>query len=305
MKIVVVGSMGLDDVQTPHGSVREVLGGSASYFSVAAQHFAPVGLVAVVGNDFPEQYRALFRERGIDIEGLEATQGPTFRWKGRYGDDPDQAFTLDTQLGVYSDFHPRLPDGYRNADIVFLANIDPELQLEVARQTRGIKVLDTMNLWIEHKRPELLQTMLEVDVVIMNGSEARALTGVSNVFKACEVIRSYGPKIVVIKRGEHGALLFSGEDLFTLPAYPVERVVDPTGAGDSFAGGFVGWLARRGETSPEACREAMVMGTVVASFTIEDFSLRALLRANPVSLDERVERLRNLTALPYGGTLGS
>ncbi len=298
MSIVVVGSMGLDDVQTPHGSVRGVLGGSAAYFSVAAQHFAPVSLVAVVGDDFPPTYLDLFRKREIGIEGLEMVPGSTFHWRGRYGDDPDQAFTLATELGVFQDFHPKLPESYRQADFVFLANIDPELQLEVLRQTKGLKILDTMNFWIEGKRAELLRTLLEVDVVILNGQEARSLTGLGNLLKACDVISSYGPSVVVIKMGEHGAMLKSREDVFVLPAFPVERVVDPTGAGDTFAGGFVGWLARRGQVSREVYRQAMVMGTVLASFTIEDFSLRALLRANREAMGCRVRQLHDLTSFP-------
>jgi sugar/nucleoside kinase (ribokinase family) len=297
--IVVVGSLGLDDVQTPHGAVHGVLGGSASYFSIAAQQFAPVSLVAVVGNDFPESYLGLFRERGIGIDGLDVVPGSTFKWRGRYGDDPDQAFTLATELGVFQDFHPRLPESYRESKFVFLANIDPELQLEVLQQTQGLKILDTMNYWIEGKRSELLRTLLEVDVVILNSQEARSLTGVPNIFKACEIIASYGPGVVVIKLGEHGSILRTPEDLFSLPAFPVERVVDPTGAGDTFAGGFVGWLARCGETSPLVYRQAMVIGTVMASFTIEDFSLRALLRVDDPARVGRVRRLRELTSFPH------
>lgn len=298
MSIVVVGSLGLDDVQTPHGSVKSVLGGSASYFSVAAQHFAPVGLVAVVGSDFPSDYHELLKARGIGTEGLEIVPGNTFHWAGRYGDDPNQAFTLTTELGVFQDFHPRLPESYRNAGFVFLANIDPELQLEVLRQSGGLKILDTMNFWIDGKRAELLRTLQEVDVVILNVQEARSLTGEPNLYKACEVISGFGPKVVVIKMGENGSFLHTPEDKFLLPAYPVERVVDPTGAGDTFAGGFVGWLARCARTDRDAWRQAMVMGTVMASFTIEDFSLRALMRANLKIVRERADRLRKLTQFP-------
>jgi sugar/nucleoside kinase (ribokinase family) len=298
MGIVVVGSMGLDDVQTPHGSVRGVLGGSASFFSVAAQHFAPVSVVAVVGDDFPNDYLQLFRDRGIGIEGLEIVPGRTFHWSGQYGSDPDQAISLATELGVFSDFHPRLPEHYRTAEFVFLANIDPVLQLEVLRQASGTKVLDTMNYWIEGKRTELLETLREVDVVIMNEQEARSLTGINHILKACEVIAGYGPGVVVIKQGEHGSLLRTPEDLFVMPGFPVDHVVDPTGAGDTFAGGFVGWLARCGQVSLEAYRQAMVMGTVMASFTIQDFSLRALLRADAEQMRARIRRLRELTLLP-------
>ncbi len=304
MSIVVVGSMGLDDVQTPHGSVQGVLGGSASYFSVAAQHFAPVSLVAVVGNDFPRDYVEMFRGRGIGVEGLETVPGSTFKWRGRYGDDPDQAFTLATELGVFSDFHPKLPESYRGARFVFLANIDPELQLHVLRQAGGLKILDTMNFWIDGKRAELLRTLLEVDVVILNGQEARSLTGIANIYKACEVISSYGPKVIVIKMGENGSLLFTPEDVFLLPAFPVERVVDPTGAGDTFAGGFVGWLARCGRLDRDAYRQAMVMGTVLASFTIEDFSLRALMRATLETVGARAAKLHDMTQFPAPGGLG-
>jgi sugar/nucleoside kinase (ribokinase family) len=298
MGIVVVGSMGLDDVRTPHGSVRGVLGGSASFFSVAAQHFAPVSVVAVVGDDFPQDYLDLFRERGIGIEGLEIVPGRTFHWSGQYGADPDQAISLSTELGVFSDFHPRLPEHYRNAEFVFLANIDPVLQLEVLRQVGGIKVLDTMNYWIEGKRTELLETLREVDIVIMNEQEARSLTGINHILESCEAVAGYGPPVVVIKQGEHGSLLRTPEDLFAMPGFPVDHVVDPTGAGDTFAGGFVGWLARCGQASPEAYRQAMVMGTVMASFTIQDFSLRALLRADHSQMRARIDRLRHLTKMP-------
>jgi len=298
MGIVVVGSIGLDDVQTPHGSVRGVLGGSASFFSVAAQFFAPVSVVAVVGDDFPPDYLEMLRGRGIGLEGLEVVAGRTFHWHGRYGADPDRPVSLATELGVFQDFHPRLPEHHRREPFVFLANIDPVLQLEVLRQAEGLKVLDTMNYWIEGKRTELLATLRKVDVVIMNEQEARSLTGLSHIMAACEVIAGYGPQVVVIKMGEHGSLLRTPEDLFTLPGYPVDRVVDPTGAGDSFAGGFVGWLARRGQASPGAYREAMVMGTVMASFTIEDFSVRALMRADAEKMRQRVQRLREMTLLP-------
>lgn len=298
MGILVVGSIGLDNVQTPHGAVRGVLGGSASYFSVTARHFSPVNLVAVVGEDFPGEYMELFRERGVGIEGLEVVPGKTFHWSGRYGDDPDQAFSLATELGVFENFHPRLPESYRSSEFVFLANIDPVLQLEVLRQTRGVRVLDTMNYWIEGKRPDLLATLREVNVVIMNNQEARALTGEKHILRACEIIAGYGPQVVVIKQGEHGSLLRTPDDLFLMPGYPVERVVDPTGAGDTFAGGFVGWLSHCGQVSRDAYRQAMIMGTVMASFTIEDFSLRALLRANPELMRERIRRLREITDLP-------
>jgi len=273
--LLVVGSLALDTIETQTSRRDEVLGGAACYASFAASFFAPVRLVGVVGTDFPSAHEDLLRSRKIDLAGLERVPGRTFCWAGRYAADFNQRTTLDTQLNVFETFRPKLPPAYADSELVFLANIDPVLQLEVLNQVRRPRFVacDTMNFWIGGKRPDLLRVLERVNMVLLNDEEARQLSGKDNLPAAARVIRNMGPAAVVIKRGDAGALLFSGDGGFAAPAFPLESVVDPTGAGDSFAGGCMGWLARTGDLSPNGIRTALVLGTVLASFAVEDFSL--------------------------------
>ena len=286
MSILVVGSVGLDSVETSAGQVENALGGSAIYFSVAASFFHdPIRLVAVIGDDFPQEHIYFLQSRGIDLTGLEQIQGgKTFRWGGRYADDPNAAITLFTDLNVYGDFNPKLPANHKDTPYVFLANINPELQLNVLQQTTDAQLIvcDTMNLWINNSRGALMRTLSKVDILIINDSEARLLTDESNLIRAAKGILSFGPNRVIIKKGEHGAISLTDSTFFSAPAYPLDSVSDPTGAGDSFAGGFLGYLASTGNLSEETIRKAIIYGTVIASFNVEDFSLnrqRSLTRA--------------------------
>jgi sugar/nucleoside kinase (ribokinase family) len=287
----------LDDIETPFGRVREALGGSATYFSLAASHFCPVKLVAVVGADFPAQHVEVLGTRGIDLAGLQIVDGRTFRWAGRYDFDLNTAHTLDTQLNVFADFHPQLPAAYSDADHVFLANIDPELQVEVLRQVSGarLRVLDTMNYWIDGKRNELEDAVGSVDIVLMNEAEVRQFAGVSSLVSAAKRILARGPKALVVKKGEYGAVLFADGCYFVSPAYPLDEVKDPTGAGDSFAGGFIGYLSKTGDYSLDAIRRAVVFGSVVASFTVEDFSVGRLLNLTREEITHRYREFRGFT----------
>jgi sugar/nucleoside kinase (ribokinase family) len=273
--LLVVGSVALDSVETSRGRRDEILGGAACYSCYAASFFAPTRLVGVVGSDFPTAHEELLRSHGIDLAGLEHVPGRTFRWAGRYAADFNTRTTLDTQLNVFETFKPKLPAGWGESPFVFLANIDPVLQLEVLMQVKKprFSACDTMNFWIGGKRAELLRVLERVDMVLLNDEEARQLSGQSSLPAAAKVISAMGPKAVVIKRGDAGALLFQGDDVFAAPAFPLDNVVDPTGAGDSFAGGFMGYLARTRDTSPAGVRSALVAGTVLASFCVEDFSL--------------------------------
>jgi sugar/nucleoside kinase (ribokinase family) len=278
MSILVVGSMAFDSVKTPFGEAAEVVGGSANYFSVSASFFAPVRLVAVVGDDFPEAHLDFLRQRRIDLRGLERAPGRTFRWVGEYGFALNEARTLDTQLNVFAAFAPKIPEDYRNSPVVFLANIDPDLQREVLHQVRRptLVAADTMNYWIAGKPDALRRTLSLVDLLIINDAEARQLADEPNLVQAARRIRELGPRILVIKRGEYGALLFNDGEWFAAPAYPLEVVRDPTGAGDCFAGGFVGYVAGCMPLDDAALRRAMIMGSVMASFNVEAFSLDRL-----------------------------
>jgi len=264
--LLVVGSVGLDTVETRAGKRADVLGGAASYFSLAASFLAPVRLVAVVGTDFPDAHTALLEQHHVDLAGLERVAGRTFRWSGVYARDFSTRTTLDTQLNVFQDFRPKLPPAWASSEYVFLANIDPVLQLAVLEQAGRPKFVacDTMNFWIEGKRRELLALLERVDMLLLNDEEARQLSGEANLPAAARAIRKLGPRAVVIKRGDAGALLFHEAGVFAAPAFPIEDVVDPTGAGDSFAGGFMGWLAREGDASPATIRTAMILGSVLA-----------------------------------------
>jgi len=298
LTVLVVGSLGLDTLKTPFGHVEDILGGTTSYFSLAASMYTDVQMVAVVGTDFPKEFLELFRQRGVDLRGLQTMEGKTFRWAGEYKFDMSVAETLDTQLNVFADFHPRLPDDYRNTPYVFLANIHPSLQLEVLEQVSKPKlvVMDSMNFWIQGSKSELTQVMRRADIVLLNDGEVRQYAETPNLISAGRAILDLGPRAVVIKKGEHGALLISRDDgVFVAPAYPQEEVRDPTGAGDSFAGGFVGYLASRDDTSPGAIRRAILHGSAVASFTVEDFSVRRLERLTSAEVLDRYARFRNLT----------
>jgi sugar/nucleoside kinase (ribokinase family) len=294
---LVVGSIALDTVETPFGTVENVLGGTAVYFSLAASFLTDVRLVGVAGRDFPDDGIRLLRERGVDLSGLQLHAGDTFRWAGKYGDDMDVAITLDTQLNVFESFQPALPAHYRDAEFVFLGNIDPELQLDVLRQVRRpvLTALDTMNFWIDLKRDTLTKVLRQVNVVLINEGEIRQYTGSHNVFEAAEKVMQLGPQCVVVKRGEHGAVLVTKDDLFFTPAFPTREVKDTTGAGDSFAGGFLGYLDFcRGRTRDDF-RAAMAYGTAMASHAVEGFSVEGLLRGGPDSVHRRCDLLAQWT----------
>ncbi len=297
MSILVVGSVAFDSVETPFGQVEEVLGGSGTYFSTSASFFTDVNLVAVVGEDFPAEHLEFLRSRNVDLSGLQTAPGRTFRWKGRYGYDLNEAQTLDTQLNVFETFKPDLPASHRRAEYVFLGNIDPELQLEVLRQVEKPKLVacDTMNFWIEGKREALLATLRHVDILLINEGEARQLAGEANLVKAARVILEMGPKTLVVKRGEYGVLLFSEHSIFSAPAFPLESVFDPTGAGDTFAGGFMGYLASTNNLTEGSLRQATVLGSVMASFTVEDFSLNRMKALEYPEIEERFRRFKLLT----------
>ncbi len=300
--LVVVGSVALDSVRTPFGKVTEALGGSATYFSYAASFFAPVHVVAAVGEDFPREHLDLLHQRGVDIDALEVLPGKkTFRWTGEYGFDLAEAKTLDTQLNAFAEFKPRLHARHRGAPFLFLANIDPDLQREVRRQmtTPLLTALDTMNFWIEGKRESLLRVLREVDVLIINDTEARMLAREANLIKAARSIIELGPRVVVIKRGEYGSVMVSNGEFFFTPAYPLESIFDPTGAGDTFAGGFMGYLAQRGLTDRTAVRRAMVFGAVMASFAVEDFSLERLKRLATGEIEQRYAAFQRMVTFEH------
>jgi sugar/nucleoside kinase (ribokinase family) len=298
MSILVVGSVAFDSIETPHGKVDEVLGGSAAYFAVAASYFAPVKLVAVIGKDFPTHERDFLASRNIDLTGLTVADGKTFRWAGRYHEDMNIRDTLDLQLNVFSDFSPELPESYRDAPFVFLANINPGLQDGVLDQLTRIPKLiacDTISHWIEGARAELIALLKRVDLFVVNDEEARLLSGERNIVRAARKILDLGPKSLLIKRGEYGVLSFSPDSIFAVPAYPLEEVFDPTGAGDSFAGGFLGYLAHVNDLSEVHIRKAIVYGSVVASFVVEDFSLRRLRTLTRDDIERRYRQFVSLT----------
>jgi sugar/nucleoside kinase (ribokinase family) len=296
MSLLAVGSVALDSLETPFGRREDVLGGSASYFSTCASFFTAPRLVAVVGEDFPEEHVRFLASRGIDLAGLSRRPGRTFRWKGRYEFDLNTAHTLDTQLNVFAEFRPELSEANRDSEYVFLGNIDPDLQRSVLDQVRAPRFVacDTMNFWITSKRESLLRTLKRVDLLFVNDAEARQLAGEHNVVQAARKILGFGPRAVVVKRGEYGALFFSGEEVFAASAYPLPAVFDPTGAGDSFAGGFMGYLARSRREDHATMRRAIVLGSVLASFTVEQFSLDRLRTLAPEEITERYAEARRL-----------
>jgi sugar/nucleoside kinase (ribokinase family) len=294
--LLVVGSVALDSVETSQSRRDEILGGAASFSSYAASFFAPTRLVGVVGTDFPKVHEDFLRARGIDLAGLERAAGRTFRWAGRYAADFNTRTTLDTQLNVFETFRPKLPAGWSETPIVFLANIDPVLQLEVLVQVKKprFSACDTMNFWIGGKRADLLRVLERVDMLLLNDEEARQLSGHSSLPAAARAISAMGPKAIVIKRGDAGALLFQEGEVFAAPAVPLDNVVDPTGAGDSFAGGLMGYLARTGDTSSAGMRSALVAGTVLASFCVEDFSLDRFRTLDAGAIRTRIAAFANL-----------
>lgn len=292
-RVLVVGSVALDTIDCPGGRCEEVVGGSATYFSLAASLFAPVSIVAVVGDDFPPDAMELLQSRGIDTAGVATKPGRTFRWVGRYEDDLNAAITEKTELGVFADFAPEIPEDARRAEYLFLANINPTLQLSVLEQMDGprLAALDTMNYWITKTRDELLAVVRRVDALVMNDAEAKMLTGENNLINALHELVATGPEYVVVKKGEHGAVLTGRDFYFVIPAFPLTFVADPTGAGDSFAGGFMGWLARTDDVSPANLCRAVAYGAAVASFTVEGVSVE---RLASVTLEEVEERLAKL-----------
>ncbi|QRO02262.1 sugar kinase [Archangium violaceum] len=305
MSLLVVGSVALDSVETPFGLKEDILGGSATYFSTSASFFTPVKMVAVVGEDFPQAHLDFLKGRGVDLEGITREKGRTFRWKGRYGWQLNEAETLDTQLNVFQSFSPKLPESYRDAQFVFLGNIHPELQSQVVDQVKGPKLVaaDTMNFWINGSRPSLLKTLKRVNLLFVNDAEARQLSGEHNIVRAARAILGMGPQRIVVKRGEYGALLFDQEHIFACPALPLADVFDPTGAGDTFAGGFMGTLATAGRVDGEVLRRAMVMGSVMASFTVEKFSLERLREVERNDIRVRFSEFKRLTHFEELGPL--
>ena len=297
MSILVVGSVFFDSLQTPHGTVERTLGGAATYFSVAASFFAPVRMVATVGEDFPQEEIDFLTERKVDLSGLEIRQGRTGSWKGRYHDDMNQRDTLDLDLGVFSDFKPQLGDDHKKAQYVFLANIDPRLQESVLDQLAapGIIGCDTMNHWIAEARPELERLLGRVGLLVINDEEARQLSGETNIVRAARRLLKLGPKRILIKRGEYGVIQFSADSVFAVPAFPLEVVFDPTGAGDTFAGGLMGEIARSGALTEATLRRAIVYGSVMASFVVEDFGLGRLRTLTKEDIQKRFRQFVSLT----------
>lgn len=297
MSVLVVGSMAFDSIETPHGRADRVLGGSAAYFGLAAAFFAPVRVVGVVGSDFPEEHLTALSRSGVDLEGLERAEGKTFYWHGRYHEDLNVRDTLEVQLNVQQDFTPRVPAAYADTEYAFLGNIDPAVQLEVLSQLKQPRLVacDTMDHWIREDPEELRKVLERIDTLVINDSEACLLSGHHNVVRAARAILKMGPRTLLIKRGEYGAFQFSDSSSFVVPAYPLEEVLDPTGAGDSFAGAFMGCLAAGGAGGDDEVRRAIVYGNVTASFTVEDFGPRRLLALDRGAIDERYRRFVELT----------
>jgi len=297
--LLVVGSVAIDSVETPFGKVEEALGGSAVYISIAASYFtAPIRLVGVVGGDFSKAHMQILEDRDIDLEGLQVIkEGKTFRWGGKYHYDLNVRDSLYTDLNVFEKFDPTIPTGFKKSAYVCLGNIDPVLQRKVLSRINKPRLVvgDTMNYWIEHKPKELAETLKVMDVLVVNDSEARLLTNEPNLIKSARRIIAMGPKAVIIKKGEHGALLVTGETIFSAPAYPLENIYDPTGAGDAFAGGFVGWLARTDDLSPENLKRAVIYGSTLASFCVEKFSVEGLRDLAYLHIQDRYRSFMNLS----------
>ncbi len=297
MSVLVVGSMAFDSIETPHGRADRVLGGSAAYFALAAAFFAPVRIVGVVGQDFPEDHLAALSRSGVDLEGLQRAEGKTFYWHGRYHEDLNVRDTLEVQLNVLENFVPHMPPGYEDTEYAFLGNMHPDAQMDVMSRLKRPRLvaLDTMDHWIQENPGELRKVLERVETVVINDSEARMLSGDHNIVRAARAILKMGPRVVLIKRGEYGVFQFSDDATFVVPAYPLEEVLDPTGAGDSFAGAFMGCLASGAGKGENALRRAIVYGNVTASFTVEDFGPRRLMELERAEIDERYRRFVELT----------
>jgi sugar/nucleoside kinase (ribokinase family) len=299
MSLLVVGSIAFDAIETPFGKVDRTLGGAASYFALAASYFAPVRVVAIVGEDFTDRDRAIFRGRKIDLTGLEQVPGKSFFWAGRYSQNMNERTTLATELNVFAHFRPTLPDAYCDSSFIFLGNIDPTLQRSVLRQVRSkpeVIGLDTMNYWIERTPAELRDTLKHAQILMINDDETRQLTGEHNLLRAARHVFQMGPRTLVIKRGEHGALMVHNQFMFSVPAFPLEEVHDPTGAGDSFAGGFMGYLASAGRINEQILRRAMVYGSVLGSFTVERFGVERLKHLKRSDIAKRAHLFSRLTS---------
>ena len=303
MSLLVVGSVALDTVETPFGIATDVLGGSATFFSAAASLFCGVNLVGVVGSDYPIEELRFLEQRGVDLAGLEQVIGESFHWAGVYSYDLNSRETRETRLGVFADFKPRIPDSFRDAQWVFLGNIDPDLQLDVLDQVHAPRLVacDTMNYWISSKRDSLIRLLKRVDLLLVNDTEARELSGDHNLLRAARWIHRHGPKMVIVKKGEHGAILYTHDFIFFAPGYPLEEVFDPTGAGDAFAGGFMGYLARADSLRADDVRRAMVYGSALGSFAVEKFSIDRLRDVTAAEIQERVATFRDLTAFDHIG----
>jgi len=294
IKLCVAGTVAYDSIETPFGKAENVLGGSALHFTNAASFFTDVGIVATVGHDFDMDEISFLKERNVDLTGIEVDHGKTFRWEGKYGYDLNQAITLKTELNVIETFRPKVPEDYRNAEFLFLANIDPELQLHVIGQVKKPEalVLDTMNFWIENRFDALMDVIRRVDMLVINEAELREITKEHNLLKGARKLIEMGPTCVVAKRGEYGVFMMSRDEVFLAPAFPLEDVFDPTGAGDTFAGGFMGYLANVGEATAETVKQAIIMGTVMASFNVEDFSINRIKRLTMQEIKERYHALK-------------
>jgi sugar/nucleoside kinase (ribokinase family) len=297
VSLLVVGTVALDSVKTPFGTVENALGGSATYFSASASYFTDVRLVAVIGEDFPKEHITFLKSRNVDVRGLEVQKGKTFRWKGEYGYDLNEAHTLATDLNVLATFKPVIIEEYRSTEVVFLANIDPEIQLDVLRQVKRPRLVacDTMNYWISSKLDALKRTLREVDLLTINEAEIRQLAGESGLVKAARAVQAMGPRTIVVKQGSYGAIMFHGNSVFSAPAYPLESVFDPTGAGDTFAGGFMGYLANTLNFSEANLRQAIVFGSVMASLNVESFSLDRLRSLDYKEIEQRFREFKTLT----------
>ena len=297
MSLLVVGTVALDSVKTPFGNVENALGGSATYFSTSASYFTDVRLVAVIGEDFPREHIQFLKSKAIDTRGLEVQKGETFRWKGEYGYDLNEARTLATDLNVLATFKPRIVDDYKDSDVVFLANVDPEIQLDVLKQVNKPKLVacDTMNYWIASKPEALKRTLREVDLLTINEAEIRQLADEASLVKAAKRVQAMGPKTIVVKQGSYGALMFNGHSVFSAPAYPLETVFDPTGAGDTFAGGFMGFLASTMNFTEDSMRKAVIFGSVMASLNVEAFSLDRLRSLDYREIEGRYREFKKLT----------
>jgi sugar/nucleoside kinase (ribokinase family) len=307
MSLLAVGSVALDTIETPFGEAIDAVGGSATFFSAAASFFAPVRLVGVVGEDFPRHELDFLQKRGVDLGALETRPGESFRWSGVYSHDLNSRETRETRLGVFAEFAPRIPPALRDSRWIFLGNIDPVLQLDVLDQVEKPELVacDTMNYWIEGRRAELERLLPRVDLLLINDGEARQLSGEFNVVKAARWIQARGPRMVVVKKGEHGAILFTDDVIFFAPGFPLEEVFDPTGAGDAFAGGFVGYLARAGRLGSDDLRRAVVYGSALGSFAVERFGVERLVGLTRDEIDARVARFRELTAFEQPVAIGT